>query len=763
MFDHQQFRSRSASEQGRQQRRWRTEAREERRASRDGWNSECRVEERDGRRCDRRLGLDNGELVKNGDGGRKGSKQEGGNRQDFGKGGSSLMKELGQGNEGVNRGLVNPKKQHGIGNIVHHQNGEGVVLGSNLKRYVSFYFTNFPAQMSNFYLRKGFEVCGMLEDVYVAKKRNIFGQPYGFVKFSNVRNITKMTSALNAVWFGHFRVRASVAKFERNDDGARRRPNKQKDGLNKGVDVGVSNDGKHNSMTPVVPTYREESTKDPGKKTHHNGVNVPSVVKDGSEPTEGVRVGDIVVKLGVQKEKLSHKQSQKEEGEINSKGLEQSADFAKNCRVFMRSYQTKSDDVKWARNCVVATVINGEAISVVQNRILDAGFKDLVLIPMGADRVFVRSMEDVDAMTTLNNAKEFFQLVFSIWTRWDKEELSYRRGAWVRLYGIPIHAWNEQFFKLCVLYCGSFLRTDNDYVEKGRLDFARVLIATPDLDIIKRSESVLVNGTPVVIKIVEEWGYAMGEDACLFEEESESEASQAECCEGLVDPEIQRNVDLLANKFKEDLEDEDRDVFQGMLDEESLEESVGNSGSKGVENNISNLRMDAHKVSDQEAQTHPIPRLLLSKRTNSCPPEARRSVMSGPWSLEWLQDQNHEDAGVIFSASKKSRKGNHLGPSLKKNGEQDPRRRRAGGLLRHPVHSLKKVVRMPSKDRCVVLKVLKKSVRQRRGGDGVNRSCTMSRQASSGDSSSSGSVNNDWQNWVAIHDNDQLAVDDVWG
>ncbi|PNX64436.1 hypothetical protein L195_g062114, partial [Trifolium pratense] len=106
----------------------------------------------------------------------------------------------------------------------------------------------------------------------------------------------------------------------------------------------------------------EESTKDPGKKTHHNGVNVPSAAKDGSEPTEGVRVGDIVVKLGVQKEKLSHKQSQKEEGEINSKGLEQSADFAKNCRVFMRSYQTKSDDVKWARNGVVATVINGEAI-----------------------------------------------------------------------------------------------------------------------------------------------------------------------------------------------------------------------------------------------------------------------------------------------------------------------------------------------------------------------------------------------------------------
>ncbi|KAK2402847.1 heterogeneous nuclear ribonucleoprotein A0 [Trifolium repens] len=98
-----------------------------------------------------------------------------------------------------------------------------MALGSDLRRYVTFYFTNFPAQLSIFYLRKGFEVCGILEDVYVAKKRNRFGEPYGFVKFSNVKDVTKLTKALNVVWFGHFRVCASVAKFERSDTGAGRR------------------------------------------------------------------------------------------------------------------------------------------------------------------------------------------------------------------------------------------------------------------------------------------------------------------------------------------------------------------------------------------------------------------------------------------------------------------------------------------------------------------------------------------------------------
>jgi hypothetical protein len=84
-----------------------------------------------------------------------------------------------------------------------------------LKRYVTFYFPNFPVQLSHFYLRKGFEVCGILEDVYVAKKRNMHGKPYGFLKFSNVKDVTKLEKALNAVSFGQFRVSASVARFDR--------------------------------------------------------------------------------------------------------------------------------------------------------------------------------------------------------------------------------------------------------------------------------------------------------------------------------------------------------------------------------------------------------------------------------------------------------------------------------------------------------------------------------------------------------------------
>ncbi|GAU46776.1 hypothetical protein TSUD_402880, partial [Trifolium subterraneum] len=168
---------------------------------------------------------------------------------------------------------------------------------------------------------------------------------------------------------------------------------------------------------------------------------------------------------------------------------------------------------------------------------------------MGADKVFIRSSEGVDVMSIVNNAEEFFKLIFSNWTRWGEDVMPYHRGAWVRLYGVPLNAWNVNFFKLCVFNCGRFLRADSCSADKDRLDFAWVLIATHDLDIIKSVARVLVDGVLVEIKTVEEWGYAMGEDTCLFEEDTETTASQTDYEERNADPEVCRNAEILISSL----------------------------------------------------------------------------------------------------------------------------------------------------------------------------------------------------------------------
>ncbi|KAK2357016.1 heterogeneous nuclear ribonucleoprotein A0 [Trifolium repens] len=204
---------------------------------------------------------------------------------------------------------------------------------SGLKWYVSFYFTNFPVQLSLFYLRKGFEVCGILEDVYVARKRNKHGQPYGFVRFSNVRDISKLNKALNVVSFGDFRVRARVARFDRNIVPFVEPP---KAGVVKGV-VGL---GK--AVDKPKEKNVSEKVETPRMAAKPRTDALASTANEGFESQEGVRVGEVLVRLGEQRGKVDEPGTQKQ-GEVLKVDSVNVA--GQDSRTYVRSYRSVSDDV----------------------------------------------------------------------------------------------------------------------------------------------------------------------------------------------------------------------------------------------------------------------------------------------------------------------------------------------------------------------------------------------------------------------------------
>jgi hypothetical protein len=297
------------------------------------------------------------------------------------------------------------QRQHPYSNNKHEVDFGKFSIGS--KRYVSFYFTNFPAYLSHFYLRKGFEVCGILEDVYVAKKRNIHGQPYGFAKFSNVRDVTKLEKALNAVTFGQFRVRASVARFDR--------------AARKLASPGSGGEKKESVVNTVVVTPSEGV-----KIVTKLGDGVPAAPETG--PLKGVRVGKVMVPLGDRQENVNSESTRNKETEIHLTG---EADTAKDegHGVYLRKYRSIPDDVRWASTGVVATVANGELIPMVRRRIADAGLTDVEVLHLGADKVFVRSNTGLEVAPMLESAREFFNLVFTNWAGWEDKATPFQRGA----------------------------------------------------------------------------------------------------------------------------------------------------------------------------------------------------------------------------------------------------------------------------------------------------------------------------------------------
>ncbi|GAU12549.1 hypothetical protein TSUD_182630 [Trifolium subterraneum] len=499
------------------------------------------------------------------------------------------------------------------------------------------------------------------------KRRNKRGEPFGFVKFSNVRDVTKMTTALNNVWFGHFRVRARVDSFDRNNTTAGRR-------LATGSSLAKGD------------VERKGIVKRKAKQGEDAGIGT-----DKGGPPNDLRAGEIVVNLGQYKERLEKTKGQVIVGGSHPKGPSEPEVIGNKDErhTLLRKYKSKPDDVSWAQNGMVVTISNGEAVLVVQTRISDAGFTNVFLIPMAADKVFVRSSGGDDVLAALNNAKEFFTLFFSHWKRWDfnAQPTSGEPG---------------------------FLRADSCSADKDILDFARVLIATSDLSIINTVVTVLVDGTRVEVKVVEEWGYALGEDTCLFEDESDEEASQADNEARHWDPEAERVVDTMVDKLADGLEVED-DTRSQANKKDNVQEDLGIPIPDG----------EAGEICSDFVLKHPVGSDILALGISGSPlvlGDQRSMLICSP--TVGLRSPVGEKGTEMPLA------GARAGAGLKKGGQNAVKRRKAGGKMER---------------RCKV----------------VPGSNYMSRPVSSDEAASSTSVNNDWKHWVVMQGNAQVAEDDV--
>jgi hypothetical protein len=94
------------------------------------------------------------------------------------------------------------------------------------------------------------------------------------------------------------------------------------------------------------------------------------------------------------------------------------------------------------------------------------------------------------------------------------------------------------------------MRVDTCTEDKERFDYARILLATSSLNIIHADVDILVDDKLLNIKIVEEWGFSIGEDVYLFEDDSVFDGSDItnEHCDHVVD----NDADILANEIAAD-------------------------------------------------------------------------------------------------------------------------------------------------------------------------------------------------------------------
>jgi len=268
-----------------------------------------------------------------------------------------------------------------------------------------------PDNISYTSLRQGFEVCGIIEDVYLARKRNVNGAKFGFVRFSKVKDIDKLLKAVNNVWFGDWKVVAKVSSFDRFGNKRDEVRGKEVGGdRNKGKILHVA---KEDNILEGEKINEGEKSKNMGIETVE-GVNGNLLLKEGEN----------VANVGkVMKEFPAVLVRKAEVGGTNIGHVVQSK------QVYVPKYQSAANDVSWATKGLVVSVLNGEATPVFQRRIFDARFANLAIIPLGANNVFLKTLDDGDVGTLLSNAAEFFDNFFTKPIPWNKEMVIRERGA----------------------------------------------------------------------------------------------------------------------------------------------------------------------------------------------------------------------------------------------------------------------------------------------------------------------------------------------
>ncbi|GJV37429.1 nucleotide-binding alpha-beta plait domain-containing protein [Tanacetum coccineum] len=80
---------------------------------------------------------------------------------------------------------------------------------------VNFFFTNFPPEWNKANLHDLFVEVGEISDVYVARKLTKAGKRFGFARFFRIGNLQALEKRLNGIRIGSFRIKATIAKFEK--------------------------------------------------------------------------------------------------------------------------------------------------------------------------------------------------------------------------------------------------------------------------------------------------------------------------------------------------------------------------------------------------------------------------------------------------------------------------------------------------------------------------------------------------------------------
>lgn len=185
-------------------------------------------------------------------------------------------------------------------------------------------------------------------------------------------------------------------------------------------------------------------------------------------------------------------------------------------------------DIKKLASAYVGVVDKPGMAYKIQEEFIQQGYFSVKATEMGANLVLLESLEEGEMEALIEGAQDWLSTWFSDLRKWNPNEVDDEYLTWVKCYGIPIHAWGEDFFKFIISGTGEFVAIDDNTERRKSLDVARILIRRKRFDVINFVERFEINGEIFVIKVIEDWFATQRSNWNRQSESSSSSSSESE-------------------------------------------------------------------------------------------------------------------------------------------------------------------------------------------------------------------------------------------
>ncbi|GAU10269.1 hypothetical protein TSUD_423290, partial [Trifolium subterraneum] len=125
------------------------------------------------------------------------------------------------------------------------------------------------------------------------------------------------------------------------------------------------------------------------------------------------------------------------------------------------SYEAEKDDMSRLEKVFIGVVVNPGMTYNIQNYFHTQGYFGVKVTPLGSNLVLLEGHAEGEVQALLDDAKDWLYQLFTEIRPWNPNNVDVNRVSWLRIFGIPLHAWNDLFFTQVTKPWGTFMNTDD--------------------------------------------------------------------------------------------------------------------------------------------------------------------------------------------------------------------------------------------------------------------------------------------------------------